>query len=312
MLKIVFMGTPDFALPILKMIHESDHQVVAVVAQPDRPRGRGLKTIAPPVKQWALNVGLYVIQPGNSRDIEFLKTMEQISPDLIITAAYGQIISQALLDIPRLGCINVHASLLPKYRGASPIQSAILDGQTQTGITIFYMNACMDTGDVILQLPTPILPDENASILHDRLSALGTEAVRKVLDLFEAGRPNAYPQDHQEATYCKKIDSTMGKIDWTKKAFEINNLVRALTPWPGAYSTLNNKHVKINLVHETDFEGNYEPGLIVACNQASGMVVACGSGFLRIVRLQKAGGIVMNDVDFLRGYPISPMHTYLR
>jgi len=310
MLRIVFMGTPDFAVPTLKVILESGHRVMAVVTQPDRPKGRGLKPTASSVKQWAIDAGLHVVQPPNARDPDFIKTVMQMSPDLIITAAYGHIITQELLDIPSLGCINVHASLLPEYRGASPIQHAILDGKTITGITIFFMDAGMDTGDIILQLPASIMPEENAQNLHDKLSVLGAEAVRQVLSMFEAEKPIAYPQDSQKATYCRKIYPSMGKIEWTKDAIRIKNHVRALTPWPGAYSILGDKYIKLTLVRETNFEGTYEPGLIVTCDERNGIVVACGEGFLRLLKLQKSGGKVLNDTDFVRGYPILPLKSY--
>ena len=310
MLRILFMGTPDFAVPALKAVHESGHELPSVVTQPDRPKGRGLKSTASSVKQWAINAGLHVIQPPNAKDPEFIEMVKQMSPDLIITAAYGHIITQELLDIPSLGCINVHASLLPEYRGASPIQHAILDGKSITGITVFFMDAGMDTGDIILQLSISIMPEENAQNLHDKLSMLGAEAIRQVLAMFEIGKPKAYPQNNQKATYCKKIDSSMGKIDWTKEALRIKNHVRALTPWPGAYSTLGGKYIKLSSVRETDFKGSYKPGLIVTFDERNGIVVACGEGFLRLLKLQKSGGKVMNDTDFVRGYPILPLISY--
>ncbi len=170
----------------------------------------------------------------------------------------------------------------------------------------------MDTGDIILQLPISIMPEENAQDLHDKLSLSGAQAVRQVLPMFEAGKPKAYPQDNQKATYCKKIDPSMGKIDWTKEASKIKNHVRALNPWPGAYSTLCDKHIKISLVREADFEGDYEPGLIVSCDERNGIVAACGEGFLRLLKLQKSGGKVMSDTDFLRGYPILPKKMYFK
>lgn len=312
MLRIIFMGTPDFAVPILKTIHESEYEVLAVVTQPDRPKGRGMKATESSVKLWALKAGLNVIQPLKAKDPEFIGMIKQLSPDLIITAAYGQIIPQALLDIPQLGCINVHASLLPEYRGASPIQHAILDGKTETGITIFYMNEGLDTGDIILQLPTVIMPEENAQNLHDKLSLLGAQAISQALAMFELGKPKAYPQDNQKASYCRKIDPSMGKIDWSKESTAVKNHVRAMNPWPGAYSTLNDKYIKISSVKETDFDGFYEPGLIVAGDEKNGIVVACGKGCLRILKLQKSGGKVMNDTDFLRGYPILPGRSFFR
>jgi len=310
MLKIIFMGTPDFAIPSLSVIHESGNELLAVVTQPDRPKGRGHRVTCSPVKKWALNAGLQVIQPTNARDMEFVKVIKQLSPDLIITAAYGQIIPQDLLSIPPLGCVNIHASLLPEYRGASPIQHAILDGKLTTGITIFFMDAGMDTGDIILQLPVSIIPEENAQELHDRLAVLGSLAIRQTLEMLKDGKPKAVPQDNKIATYCKKIGSSAGKIDWTKEAFRIKNHIRAMTPWPGAYCKLSGNHVKVSFVRETDFAGVYKPGLIVASNEKNGIIVSCGTGFLRLLKLQKAGGKTMSDVDFLRGFPITPYEMH--
>jgi len=307
MLNIVFMGTPDFAVPVLKAIYESGHRISAVVTQPDKPTGRGYKVAPSPVKQWAVQTALPVYQPEKARNSEFIEIIRSIAPDLIVTAAYGQIISQSLLGIPPLGCINVHASLLPKYRGASPIQQALMDGQTVTGITIFYMEAGVDTGDMILQTSTHILPEENAAELALRLSFLGAQDIVKVLKLFENGKPRAYPQDNSLATYCKKIDTLMGKIDWTKDALTIKNLVRGLTPKPGAYALFSGSPIKVYAASEVNFEGSYKPGRIVSADNRNGLITACGKGFLRLHKIQKPGGKVMSDTDFLRGYEMSPL-----
>lgn len=295
------MGTPDFALPAFREIKKSENLIIAVVTQPDRPKGRGLKTTESSVKQWAKQENLHIIQPSSAKEPEFIEKVQQLKPDLIVTAAYGQIIPLELLRIPHLGCINVHASLLPEYRGASPIQHAILDGKQTTGITIFFMNQGMDTGDIILQLQAPILPEDNAQDLHDRLALLSAKAIEETLEMFQKGRPVAYPQDNQKASYCKKIDSDMGRIDWTKEATKIVNHIRAMTPWPGAYCMLENKQIKIVSAVVVNFEGYHIPGSIVVSDERSGIVVACGEGFLRLTKLQKSGGKVLSDNEFLRG-----------
>jgi len=312
-LRIVFMGTPEFAIPSLEAIVSSGHQIIGVVTQPDKPKGRGKKLAPPPVKEWALARAIPVYQPEKVRDPEFIRILKELAPDLIVTAAYGQILPKEILDIPPLGCINVHASLLPKYRGASPIQQALIDGETETGITIMYMDVGMDTGDIILQRSTPIHPDEQADELHDRLAVLGGQALAEVLELFEKGRPAGRPQEHDKATYCKKIDKSMGNIDWTQSALRIKNLVRGLTPWPGTFTFLGDQRIKVWKVQEWEYSklGTYTPGQVVAADQRQGLVVACGDGFLRLVRIQGEGKKVMEDIEFLRGNPI-PVGTVFR
>jgi methionyl-tRNA formyltransferase len=246
-LKIIFMGTPDFSVPSLKTIFSEEYELIGVVTQPDRPRGRGKRLLPSPVKKWALEKGINIYQPLRARDEEFITQIEDLAPDLIVTAAYGQILPKKILDIPPLGCINVHASLLPKYRGASPIQQAILDGETKTGITIMYMDEGMDTGDIILQKETPIHPDENSGDLHDRLADLGAKALRESLKLFTVEKPVGIPQAHEDATYCQKIDKAMGRINWGMNIDRIRNHIRALTPWPGAYTYIGSMRLKVYL-----------------------------------------------------------------
>ncbi|MBM7581897.1 methionyl-tRNA formyltransferase [Caldicoprobacter guelmensis] len=306
MLKIVFMGTPEFAIPSLEAIVSSGHKLIGVVTQPDKPKGRGKKLASPPVKEWATARNIPVYQPEKVRDPEFIKILRGLAPDLIVTAAYGQILPKEILDIPPLGCVNVHASLLPKYRGSSPIQQALMDGETETGITIMYMDVGMDTGDIILQKSIPIYPDEQAGELHDRLAVLGGQALAEALKMFENGRPEGRPQEHDKATYCKKIDKSMGNIDWTQSAIRIKNLVRGLTPWPGTFTFLDDQRIKVWKVQEWEYSklGTYIPGQVVAADQHQGLVVACGEGFLRLIKIQVEGKKVMEDVEFLRGNPI--------
>ncbi|MGI6114381.1 MAG: methionyl-tRNA formyltransferase, partial [Mahellales bacterium] len=243
-MKVVFMGSPDFAVPCLDMLIR-EHNVVAVVTQPDRPKGRGKKMAATPVKDRALSGGIPVLQPISVKEPKVADQIRALAPDVIITAAYGQIIPPAILDIPRYGCINVHASLLPKYRGASPIQWCIINGEEETGITIMYMEEGMDTGDILLKRRLSIGRDETAGQLHDRLSCLAVEALKTAMEGIQTGTITPIPQDHSKATYCPKLDKSMGIIDWTKDARAIKNLVRGLNPWPGAYTYYKNDLVKI-------------------------------------------------------------------
>ncbi|NLN41147.1 MAG: methionyl-tRNA formyltransferase [Clostridiales bacterium] len=302
-MRILFMGTPEFAIPSLEVIVAEGHELIGVVTQPDRPKGRGKRVTPPPVKEWAVERGFKVYQPQKVRDEEFIAQLESLAPDLIVTAAYGQILPKRILDIPLLGCINVHASLLPKYRGASPIQQAIMDGETKTGITIMYMDVGMDTGDIILQKETEIDPEENCESLHDRLAELGGEALKESLGLFINGKPQGTPQNHEEATYCQKIDKSMGRIYWSMDVDMIKNRVRALTPWPGCYTYINGMRLKIWEIDRKKclLEGEVVPGRVVHADEKHGLVVAASNGLVRLSKVQAPGKRVMEDVEFLRG-----------
>jgi methionyl-tRNA formyltransferase len=307
------MGTPDFSLSALEAVYNSSNELIAVVTQPDKPKGRGKQTTPPPVKEWVLKkrIEIPVYQPQKIRgDVRFIEEIRQLAPDLIVTAAFGQILPKAFLDIPVLGCINVHASLLPEYRGASPIQQVLIDDREKTGISIQYMDVGMDTGDVILQEEISIEKEENAGHLHDRLASLGGIALSRVLKLFENGRPAGVPQDNDKATYCRKIDKSMGKIQWNQKASDIRNLIRGLTPWPGAYTFLNGQRLKVWKAEEWEYftdkeaESGTLPGTILKADKHNGLVVACGEGALRILELQGPGSRPMPDLDYLRGNPV--------
>jgi len=311
MLRILFMGTPDFAIPALDSIYYSKHEIIGVVTQPDKPSGRSNKIKESSVKIWAKQKSILVMQPEKARNKDFVESISRLNPDLIITAAYGQILSSELLNIPRLGCVNIHASLLPEYRGASPIQQALLDGKKDTGITIIKMDEGMDTGDIILQLKCPIGDNENAKCLHDRLALLGAEAISLVLEKIEKCQINLIPQDSTLATYCSKITSEMGKIDWGTSSLEIQNHIRAMTPWPGAFSNIKETHIKIFSVEIIQIENNkYRPGEIVRANSNEGLWVASKDGFLRILQLQKAGKRTMSDLDFLKGNKLTESTDY--
>ncbi len=296
------MGSPDFAVPCLDMLIR-EHNVVAVVTQPDRPKGRGKKMAATPVKDRALSGGIPVLQPISVKEPKVADQIRALAPDVIITAAYGQIIPPAILDIPRYGCINVHASLLPKYRGASPIQWCIINGEEETGITIMYMEEGMDTGDILLKRRLSIGRDETAGQLHDRLSCLAVEALKTAMEGIQTGTITPIPQDHSKATYCPKLDKSMGIIDWTKDARAIKNLVRGLNPWPGAYTYYKNDLVKIWNVNIIDTgENKSKGGTIIKANSKEGIWVAAGDGIIEIMDMQAAGSRRMNGRQYMMGH----------
>jgi len=299
---IVFMGTPDFALPTLDAIHESDNKLMAVVTQPDRRRGRGQKLAYSPVKKWAADKNVPVLQPRKARDASFIEELRGLSPDLIVTAAYGQILPKEILDIPPKGCINVHASLLPCYRGAAPIQQAILDGCERTGVTIMYMDETMDTGDILLQKALDIGEDMTCDELHDALAVLGGECIAEILPAFETGKPEGTPQANVEASYCGKITKDMGMIDWREDAACIRRRICALTPWPGTYTTVEGQRLKV-LAAEIidDAPPNVRPGDVYGFDEKNGVRVKCGQGALRLTEIQAPGKRPMDDTEFIKG-----------
>lgn len=308
-MKILFMGTPNFALPALQAVHKSGHELTAVVTQPDKPKGRGRQLAPPPVKAWADQKQIPVYQPVRLRgDQGFFDEIKGLSPDLVVTAAYGQILPKEFLDIPSMGSINVHASLLPEYRGASPIQQVLIDGRDKTGITIMYMDVGMDSGDIIMQEELHINPDYNAGQLHDHLSELGSRTLQKVLKLFEQGPVKGTAQDHNKASYCSKIEKSMGEIQWDDSSTRIRNLIRGLTPWPGCYTYSYNKRLKVWKASLREYltEEALKPGTVLKADDANGLIVSCGQGALRIEELQVPGGRRMRDLDFLRGRSIVP------
>jgi methionyl-tRNA formyltransferase len=308
-LKILFMGTPDFALSALEAVHNSGHELIAVVTQPDKPKGRGKQLAPPPVKEWAIKNQIPVYQPIRVRgDKGFIEEIKALSPDLVVTAAYGQMLPKSFLGIPSLGCINVHASLLPEYRGASPIQQVLIDGRDKTGITIMYMDVGMDTGDIILQEELHIHTDENAEQLHDRLGTLGGETLQKALNLFEQGPIKGTPQDHEKASYCSKIEKSMGEIQWDNSSSSIRNLIRGLTPWPGCFTFYQGNRIKVWKASHREYltKETLAPGTVLKADDANGLIVSCGQGALRIEELQGPGGRRISDLDFLRGKTIEP------
>jgi len=300
-LRTVFMGTPDFALQTLQGLIDAGCKMVGVYTQPDRPKGRGKQLAAPPVKELAQKYDIPVYQPLKLRQPEAVAELEALAPDLIVVVAYGQILPKSVLEIPAHGCINVHASLLPKYRGAAPINKAIIDGETETGITTMYMDVGLDTGDMLVKKTLAIGPEETAGELHDRLASLGRESMEETLRRLCAGTLQREVQDDEQSTYASMMKKEDGRIDWNRSAQEIHNHVRGLDPWPGAYTTINGELLKLAETSPEAAEGL--AGTVIAADK-NGVCVACGSGSLRIQQLQLAGRKRLAAADFLRGCPL--------
>lgn len=302
-MNILYMGTPDIAAVILEKLIQSRHKIIAVVTQPDKPKGRGNQIQFPPVKELAINNQIPVFQPAKVREESFLQTVKELSPDIIVVAAFGQILPKALLDMPPFGCINVHASLLPKYRGAAPIQWSIIDGEEKTGITIMYMDVGLDTGDMIMKQEVVIEPKETGGSLHDKLAICGGEILLKALDAIESGTAKREKQIEEESNYAKMLDKTVGKIDFSKSAISIERLIRGLNPWPSAYTHLFDKTLKIwdaDVIAENP-EGT--PGEILSVTKDA-IIVKTGEGSLSIKELQLEGKKRMSAAAFLLGYSI--------
>lgn len=301
--RIIYMGTPAFACPTLQTLLDRGEQVVAVFTQPDRPKGRGQKLQPPPVKELALRHGIPVHQPAKVRMPEVIEQIRALKPDLIVVVAFGQILPKALLDIPPHGCVNVHASLLPRYRGAAPLNWCIVNGEQETGVTTMLMDVGLDTGPMLLKQATPIDPNEDISSLHDRMSLLGAELLGRTLDGLFDGSVTPEPQDDAQSCYAPLLKKEDGLIDWRKPAHEIHNLVRGLASWPGAYTFLQGQPLKI---HRTGVAtGSGAAGSVLAAS-AAGIEVACGQGSLLIHELQAAGSRRMDAASFLSGHPLPP------
>ncbi len=305
------MGTADLSCASLQALNDApEMRVLAVITQPDRPKGRDLHLQASPVKQLALRLGLPVLQPERAREEGFIAQLRPLEPDLIAVAAYGQILPRSLLDLPRAGCLNVHTSLLPKYRGAAPIQWAILNGDVQTGVTIMQMDMGLDTGPIVTQESTPILPEDNAQTLHDRLARLGAALLVRTIPTFIAGTIQPRPQPGDGASYARKIKKEDGRLDWAQPAPTLWNRVRGLMPWPGAFTFQpgqTNPHLlKIWRAELTDLAG--PPGQILRAEK-SGIVVGCGDRALRILDLQLEGGRRLTAQQFLAGHPLAMGQT---
>ncbi|HWR61360.1 MAG TPA: methionyl-tRNA formyltransferase, partial [Clostridia bacterium] len=304
-MRIVFMGTPDFAVPCLKLLIDQQHDIAAVVTQPDRAKGRGKKLALPPVKVLAEEAGIPVYQPERIKAPEFVQVLRDLKPEVMIVVAFGQLLSREILDIPPLGCINVHASLLPKYRGAAPINWCIINGEHTTGVTTMYMDKGMDTGDMILKKETDILENETAGELHDRLMPLGAAVLEETMVLLELGRVPRTPQNESEATYAPIMTKSLGRIDWSRDVKAINNLIRGTYPWPGAFSTYEGRAFKIFKAEAIEnVSGNKSCGCISRVSKDS-IIVSCGTGSLRITELQFENEKRMDVEAYLRGHEIA-------
>ena len=296
------MGTPDFAVPSLRALVDHGYEVVGVFCQPDRPKGRGHKLAACPVKELAQSAGIPVFQPERIKREEGVAMLKGCAPDLCVTAAFGQLLSQEILDIPPLGTINVHSSLLPKHRGSAPINWSIIKGDAVTGVTTMFTDKGMDTGDILLMRETPIGPAENAGELTDRLAVMGAQLLIETIRALEAGTLARTPQDHATATYEPKMDKELGRIDWSKSAQELDWLVRGTTPWPGAFTTLGEQTIKVFELDILDGPASGAPGEIVAADAKRGLVVSCGDHDVALAQIQMPGAKRMNAKDYLRGH----------
>lgn len=303
-MRVLFIGTGDIGLPSLRRLLDSpQHQVVAVVTQPDKPAGRKLTLTPPATKVMALAAGIPVLQPVKIRDA--VDDLRALQADVAIVVAYGQLLTRAVLDAPRLGCLNIHASLLPRHRGAAPIQAAIRDGDPETGITIMYMDEGLDTGDILLTVTTPITPLDTGGSLHDRLAALAPSALEPALELLATGTAPRTPQDNARATHIGKLTRAHGRIDWTLDCQTIARTLRAYHPWPGSHTLLNSAVLKIHAAHpRPDITSCPAPGTVLESTQH--LLIACGSGALEITELQAESSKRLPAPAFLHGHPIAP------
>lgn len=300
-MRVVFMGTPDIASVCLKKILADGFEVVGVYTQPDRPKGRGMKMVCSPVKEVALAAGIPVFQPENFREEASVQQLRDLQPDICAVVAYGRILPQKVLDVPKRGCINIHASILPKYRGSAPYQWAVLDGLEETGVTAMYLTREMDAGDIIDVSRTPIGENETAGELLDRLAVLGADLLSKTLSRFAQGEVEGTAQDASQVSYAPMLDKSMSPIDWTKTAWQVHNHVRGLHPWPVATAEIQGKLFKVHATRVA--EGSGEPGQILGLTK-TGLLVACGEGAVEILSLQAEGGKRMSAPDYFRGHPL--------
>ena len=298
-LRVVFMGTPDYGVPSLEALIAAGYDVAGVFCQPDKPSGRGKKIAFCPVKQCAVAHGIPVFQPVKTR-VDGVEPLRKLAPDLCVTAAFGHILSQEVLDIPRLGTVNVHASLLPKYRGSAPVNWALINGETVTGVTTMLTDKGMDTGDILMQREIEILPEDNAGTLVDRLARVGAELLIETLRAIEAGTCPRRKQDEAAASYYPLLKKEMGKMDFTKTAAQLRDFTRGMNPWPGAYAGA----YKVLETRAEAWEGGEAPGTVLKADARNGLWVRAGEGALNILRMQAAGGKPMAAADYLRGHRI--------
>ncbi|MCI8887638.1 MAG: methionyl-tRNA formyltransferase [Hungatella sp.] len=306
-MRIVFMGTPEFSVPVLEALVKEGHDIAGVVTQPDKPRGRGKAVLMPPVKEKALEYGIKVYQPVKVREPEFIQVLKGLEPDIMVVVAFGQILPGTVLEIPPLGCVNIHASLLPKYRGAAPIQWAIIDGEKETGVTTMMMDEGLDTGDMLLKTVVPVAEDETGDSLHDKLSAAGAGLIIETLRRIEDGTIVRIPQTEEGTCYAKMLKKTMGDMDWTMEAEALERLVRGLNSWPGTYTGWNGKTLKIWKAQALSCEYDGVCGEVVHVDKDR-ILVKTGKGTLSLLELQPEGKKRMDASAFLRGYPVKA-HT---
>lgn len=303
-MKIVFMGTPEFAVPCLQKIIDEGHEVLAVVTQPDKPKGRGKKLAMPPVKELALKYNIDVYQPVKAREESFVEKLKEINPELIVVVAFGQILPKSILDIPKFGCVNVHASLLPKYRGAAPLNWVIINGEEKTGVTTMYMDVGLDTGDMILKSEIPLDDEITAGELHDKMMIDGANVLKETIELIAQGKAPREKQNDDETCYSPIMDKTLGNIDWNKSAKDIHNLVRGVNPWPSAYTTYENQTMKIWKTKVVDKNSDKAPGTILKVDK-EGIEVNTGNGVIQISEIQMSGKKRMVVSEYIKGNTIS-------
>lgn len=324
-MRIVFMGTPDFSVPALKALVEAGHQVIAVVTQPDKPKGRGKEVQMTPVKIQAMEYGIPVYQPAKVREASFVEVLQGMEADVYVVIAFGQLLPKAVLELPKYGCINIHASLLPKYRGAAPIQWCVIDGERETGITTMMMDVGLDTGDMLEKTVIPIEEKETGGSLHDKLSLAGGALILSTLKKLEEGTLVRTPQTDEGTCYAKMLTKSLGDIDWNQSAVSIERLIRGLNPWPSAYTLWNGKTIKIWSADVTTgreaaaflsesgvpSETGITPGTVV-CSDKHSLVVCTGEGLLSVRELQMEGKKRMDTPAFLRGYPIPEGDVFVK
>lgn len=310
MLKIIFMGTADFGGPVLEKLADSKVNKVVVVTQPDRPQGRGRKILPTPIKKIALDKGLEVFQPENINDEESINKMKGFNPDIILVVAYGQILSSHILNVPKRGCINIHGSLLPKYRGAAPINRAIINGEKETGITFMFMKEKVDAGEIIFQEKIDILADETCGELYCRLSALSADTLPKLLEKIKSGKMKRISQDNKLATFARKMNKEDGEIDWSDKGEKVYNLIRGTIPYPGAFTYYKDRKLKITQARFlNDYQGeadtvSHKPGRVVKTQKDSILISTRDKGIIKILKLIPAGSKELNAEQFVNGYKI--------
>lgn len=303
-MKVLFMGTPDFAKAHLKVLVDEGYDVVAALCQPDKPRGRKKILTMPPVKEYALSRNIPVFQPETLKNGEAEGILDEFKPDIIVVVAYGKLLPKYVLDYPKYGCINVHGSLLPEYRGAAPVQRAIIDGKTKTGITVMYMDEGLDTGDMLLKEECDIAPDDDVQALFDKLEIIGGRTLITALKQIESGNVTREKQNDESSSYAEKLTAETGLIDWNNNAEAVHNLVRGTYPWPSAYSYINGEKMKITKTSVVDLSG--APGEVIRPTKKGELIIACKIGAVKVLRLQAAGGKEMEAADYMRGHEILP------